>query len=88
MDLPPGQLVRHVVVAVNDDKSITTCKFTAMVNNDERIAPVGGCQYVDESYGLGYITNEKHLQYLLKKYCIDYVIHGYDLCIFVHEMDA
>ncbi|OWY91137.1 Ethanolamine-phosphate cytidylyltransferase [Phytophthora megakarya] len=52
-----------------------------MVNNDERIAPVGGCKYVDESYGLGYITNEKYLQCLLKKYCIDYVIHGYDLCI-------
>ncbi|OWZ16262.1 hypothetical protein PHMEG_0009966 [Phytophthora megakarya] len=52
MNIPPGRLVRHVAVAVNDDKSITTCKFTAVVNTDERIAPVGGCKFVDESYGL------------------------------------
>uniref|UniRef100_M4B8B6 ethanolamine-phosphate cytidylyltransferase n=2 Tax=Hyaloperonospora arabidopsidis (strain Emoy2) TaxID=559515 RepID=M4B8B6_HYAAE len=73
----------YLVVGVNDDESITACKGAPPVlNNDERIASVKGCKFVDEvEPHCPYIMNETYLQRMLKKHRIDYVVHGDDPCI-------
>jgi ethanolamine-phosphate cytidylyltransferase len=72
-----------LVVGVNDDESITACKGAPPVlNNEERIASVDGCKFVDvvEPH-CPYIMNEEYLQRMIKKHRIDYVVHGDDPCI-------
>ncbi|EEY66711.1 ethanolamine-phosphate cytidylyltransferase, putative [Phytophthora infestans T30-4] len=73
----------YLVVGVNDDESITACKGAPPVlNNEERIASVKGCKFVDvvEPH-CPYIMNEEYLQRMIKKHRIDYVVHGDDPCI-------
>uniref|UniRef100_K3WAY2 ethanolamine-phosphate cytidylyltransferase n=1 Tax=Globisporangium ultimum (strain ATCC 200006 / CBS 805.95 / DAOM BR144) TaxID=431595 RepID=K3WAY2_GLOUD len=72
-----------LVVGVNDDESITACKGAPPVlNNEERIASVEGCKFVDvvEPH-CPYIMNEEYLKRMIKKHNIDYVVHGDDPCI-------
>ncbi|ETI47683.1 hypothetical protein F441_08121 [Phytophthora nicotianae CJ01A1] len=73
----------YLVVGVNDDESITACKGAPPVlNNEERIASVEGCKFVDEvEPHCPYIMNEDYLQRMIKKHRIDYVVHGDDPCI-------
>lgn len=73
----------YLVVGVNDDKSITECKGAPPVmNDDERIASVVGCKFVDEvEPHCPYIMNEEYLKRMIKKHRIDYVVHGDDPCI-------
>ncbi|TDH69600.1 hypothetical protein CCR75_002570 [Bremia lactucae] len=73
----------YLVVGVNDDESITACKGAPPVlNNEERIASVKGCKFVDEvEPHCPYIMNEEYLQRMIKKHRIDYVVHGDDPCI-------
>lgn len=73
----------YLVVGVNDDKSITECKGAPPVMNDEeRIASVVGCKFVDEvEPHCPYIMNEEYLKRMIKKHNIDYVVHGDDPCI-------
>eukprot|EP00300_Choanocystis_sp_HF-7_P002826 c12143_g1_i1.p1 GENE.c12143_g1_i1~~c12143_g1_i1.p1 ORF type:complete len:459 (+),score=133.24 c12143_g1_i1:63-1439(+) len=72
-----------LVVGINSDESITECKGTAPVLNDEeRTGAVAGCKFVDVvEPGCPYIMNEKYLRYVIDKYNIDYVVHGDDPCI-------
>ena len=39
----------YLIVGVNDDVSITECKGAPLCNDDERLAMVRGCKFVDEA---------------------------------------
>lgn len=73
----------YLVVGVNDDASITQCKGTPPVMNDaERVAMVKGCKFVDEVVpNVPYVMTDEYLQWMIKEYRIDYVVHGDDPCI-------
>ncbi|KAJ0400466.1 hypothetical protein P43SY_004815 [Pythium insidiosum] len=73
----------YLVVGVNDDASITACKGAPPVmDDDERIASVEGCKFVDEvEPHCPYIMNEEYLKRMIKKHNIDFVVHGDDPCI-------
>ena len=72
----------YLVVGINDDESITKCKGPPLLNDEERIAMVGGCKFVDEIVPhVPYIMNDEYLRYVIQKYRIDYVVHGDDPCI-------
>ncbi|DAZ94566.1 TPA: hypothetical protein N0F65_004182 [Lagenidium giganteum] len=78
-----ASLGTYLVVGVNDDESITACKGAPPVlNNEERIASVVGCKFVNEvEPHCPYIMNEEYLKRMIKKHRIDYVVHGDDPCI-------
>ena len=72
----------HLVVGVNSDESITKCKGAPLMNDSERMTMVKGCKFVDEVVpDCPYVMSEEYLEYVMKKYNIDYVIHGDDPCI-------
>ncbi|KAH9257286.1 hypothetical protein BASA81_004443 [Batrachochytrium salamandrivorans] len=73
----------YLIVGVNDDASIKECKGTAPVMNDEeRIASVTGCRFVDEIVPhCPYVMSPEYLNMVIEKYQIDYVVHGDDPCI-------
>lgn len=73
----------YLVVGVNDDESIKSCKGTAPVlNDDERIGAVKGCRFVDEIVPhCPYVMSPEYLNYVIEKYKIDIVVHGDDPCI-------
>jgi len=72
----------HLIVGVNSDDSIKQCKGAPLMNEKERMVMVKGCKFVDEVVpNCPYIMNEKYLNYIIKKYQVDYVIHGDDPCI-------
>jgi len=49
---------------------------------EERVAMVGSCKYVDQVIsGVPYIMGDHYIQSLVEEYSIDYVIHGDDPCI-------
>ncbi|GBG31288.1 Ethanolamine-phosphate cytidylyltransferase [Hondaea fermentalgiana] len=76
-------LGNYLVVGINSDESIKECKGTAPVMNDqERCGAVKGCKWVDEIVpGAPYVMTPEYLNYVIKKYKIDYVVHGDDPCI-------
>lgn len=52
------------------------------MNDEERLAAVEGCRFVDEVVpGVPYVMNEAYLRQVMEKYRIDYVVHGDDPCI-------
>merc|ERR1719223_397775 len=52
------------------------------MNEKERMVMVKGCKFVDEVVpNCPYIMNEEYLNHVIKKYKVDYVIHGDDPCI-------
>jgi len=52
------------------------------MNDQERLTMVQGCKFVDEVVpGCPYIMNKEYLEYVIRKFRIDYVIHGDDPCI-------
>lgn len=72
----------HLIVGVNSDKSITECKGAPLTNDEERLAMVKGCKFVDEVLpDCPYIMSEEYLSWVIKEYNVDYVIHGDDPCI-------
>mmetsp|Transcript_3095 Transcript_3095/g.7268 ORF Transcript_3095/g.7268 Transcript_3095/m.7268 type:complete len:466 (+) Transcript_3095:92-1489(+) len=78
----------HLVVGVNSDKSITSCKGKPLMNDDERLTMVSACKFVDEVVpDCPYIMNKEYLDYVIEKYSIDYVVHGDDPC-FVDGKDV
>lgn len=78
----------HLVVGVNSDKSITSCKGKPLMNDDERLTMVSACKFVDDVVpDCPYIMNKEYLDYVIDKYSIDYVVHGDDPC-FVDGKDV
>jgi len=72
----------ELIVGVNSDHTIKKCKGAPLMNDDERLMMVRGCKFVDEVVeGCPYIMNEEYLNFVMKKYNIDFVIHGDDPCI-------
>jgi ethanolamine-phosphate cytidylyltransferase len=72
----------HLVVGVNSDESITECKAAPLMNNEERLAMVRSCKFVDEVVpNTPYIMNKEYIDYIFKTYDVDYIIHGDDPCI-------
>jgi ethanolamine-phosphate cytidylyltransferase len=73
----------HLVVGLNSDESIQSCKGQApLLNDEERLRMVAACKFVDEVVpGVPYIMNRDYLDYVIDKYKIDYVIHGDDPCL-------
>jgi ethanolamine-phosphate cytidylyltransferase len=73
----------HLVVGINSDESITRCKGTAPVMKDEeRCTAVQGCRFVDEIVpNVPYVMTSEYLEWVVKEYKIDYVVHGDDPCI-------
>jgi len=72
----------HLVVGVNSDESIKECKGPPVNNEEERMIMVEGCKFVDEVVpNCPYIMNEEYLNWVIKEYRIDYVVHGDDPCI-------
>ena len=72
----------HLIVGVNDDESITRCKGPPVMNNEERLAAVRACKFVDEVVpDVPYIMDDEYVRWMIKEYNIDYVVHGDDPCI-------
>jgi len=72
----------ELIVGVNSDDSITRCKGSPVMNDQERLTAVEGCKFVDEVVpGCPYVMTSDYLDYVIKKYDIDYVVHGDDPCI-------
>mmetsp|Transcript_31533 Transcript_31533/g.46785 ORF Transcript_31533/g.46785 Transcript_31533/m.46785 type:complete len:515 (-) Transcript_31533:147-1691(-) len=73
----------HLIVGINSDESITECKGSSpLMNDQERLTMVQACKFVDEVIpGAPYIMNREYLDYVFDKYKIDYVIHGDDPCL-------
>ena len=45
-------------------------------------APVTSCRFVDEVVpGVPYVMDDEYLSYVVRKYRIDYVVHGDDACV-------
>jgi ethanolamine-phosphate cytidylyltransferase len=67
----------RLVVGVNSDLSIASCKGSPLMNDEERITMVSGCKFVDEVVpDCPYIMNKDYLEWVIEKYNIDYVVHG------------
>lgn len=72
----------HLIVGVNSDESITQCKGPPLLNEEERMACVSACKFVDEVVpNVPYVMNQEYLNNIIETYNIDYVIHGDDPCI-------
>ena len=72
----------HLVVGVNDDESISQCKGPPVMGDRERVTAVQSCRFVDEVVpGVPYVMDDEYLSYVVRKYRIDYVVHGDDACL-------
>ena len=72
----------HLVVGVNDDESISQCKGPPVMGDRERVTAVQSCRFVDEVVpGVPYVMDDEFLSYVVRKYRIDYVVHGDDACL-------
>jgi ethanolamine-phosphate cytidylyltransferase len=72
----------HLVVGVNDSKSIADSKGTPVMTDTERTAVVQACRWVDQVVpNVPYVMNDEYLEYIIKEYNIDYIVHGDDPCI-------
>lgn len=72
----------HLIVGINSDETITACKGKPVNTDEERLATVRACKWVDEVItGVPYVMNEQYLLSVIEKYNIDYVVHGDDPCI-------
>jgi len=72
----------HLIVGVNSDESIKECKGVPLMKDQERLTMVSGCKFVDQVIpGCPYVMNSEYLDYVIKKFKVDYVIHGDDPCI-------
>jgi ethanolamine-phosphate cytidylyltransferase len=72
----------HLVAGINSDASITQCKGAPLMNDEQRMAMVFACKFVDEVVpDCPYILSEEFLDFIMKEYRIDFVVHGSDPCI-------
>ena len=72
----------HLVVGVNSDRSITECKGAPLMNDEERLAMVQSCKFVDQVIpDCPYVMNQEYLEWVVREHNIDFVVHGDDPCI-------
>jgi ethanolamine-phosphate cytidylyltransferase len=76
------ELGTHLIVGINSDESITECKGPPLMNDSERRTMVESCKFVDQVLpDCPYIMNKEYLDFIIREYKVDYVIHGDDPCI-------
>ena len=76
------ELGTHLLVGINSDKSITECKGPPLMNDHERRTMVESCKFVDQVLPeCPYIMNKEYLDFIIREYKVDFVIHGDDPCI-------
>lgn len=72
----------YLIAGVNSTETITICKGAPVCSDKERVDTVRGCRWVDEVVeGVPYVLDDELLTDIVKKYRIDYVVHGDDPCI-------
>ena len=83
------QLGTTLVVGVISSDSIEEAKGAQpLMTDEERCASVRGCKFVDEVIEkTPYVMTRKYLDWVIKTYNIDYVVHGDDPC-FVDGVDV
>jgi len=79
----------HLIVGVNSDASITECKGAPLMADRERLAMVKQCKFVDEVVeDCPYVMSPEYLDWVIKEYKIDYVVHGSDPCYTLDGQDV
>jgi len=72
----------YLIVGVNSDESITVNKGQPVCNDEERLACVQGCKFVDEVVeNVPYVMSPEYVKYIIEKFEIDFVVHGDDPCL-------
>lgn len=71
-----------LIVGVNSDESITVNKGQPVCNDEERLACVQGCKFVNEVVkNVPYVMSPEYVNFIIEKYEIDFVVHGDDPCL-------
>jgi len=71
-----------LIVGVNSSASIAVCKGPPVLSDDERVMAVKSCRFVDEVIReTPYVMTAEYLDWIVKEYDIDFVVHGDDPCI-------
>ena len=76
------QLGTTLVVGVNSSETIEAAKGAPpLMTDEERCASVRACKFVDEVIvKTPYVMTREYLDWVIKTYDIDYVVHGDDPC--------
>ena len=67
-------LGRRLIVALNDDEMVGSYKRRPIVSEQDRLAVVEACKYVDEAFLIGTYDNKPQLV----KYKVSAIVHGND----------
>ena len=79
----------HLIVGVNSDESITRCKGAPLMTDSERLTMVKTCKFVDEVVeDCPYVMSPEYLEWVIREYRIDYVVHGSDPCFTLDGQDV
>jgi len=78
-----SSLGHHLVVGVNSADTIAECKgFPPIMSDNERCNAVKHCRFVDEVIERSpYVMTQEYLEWVIKEYDIDFVVHGDDPCM-------
>jgi len=78
-----SELGTELVVGVNSSETIAECKgFAPILNDQERCNAVTHCRFVDETIERSpYVMTQEYLEWVIKQYNIDFVVHGDDPCL-------
>jgi ethanolamine-phosphate cytidylyltransferase len=78
-----SSLGHHLVVGVNSSETIAECKgFPPIMSDNERCNAVKHCRFVDETIERSpYVMTQEYLEWVIKEYDIDFVVHGDDPCL-------
>lgn len=63
-----------LIVAINGDEMVASYKRRPYLNQEDRLAVIQACKYVDKAF----ITNKYDNKRLIKKYNINKIVHGDD----------
>jgi ethanolamine-phosphate cytidylyltransferase len=79
----------HLIVGVNSDESITRCKGAPLMTDQERLTMVKTCKFVDDVVeDCPYVMSPEYLEWVIREYKIDYVVHGSDPCFTLDGQDV
>lgn len=68
------ELGDKLIVAVNGDDMVASYKRRPFVNEENRLAVIKACKYVDEAFIIRQYDNKE----IIKKYNINIIVHGDD----------
>lgn len=64
----------RLIVAVNGDEMVTAYKRKPYIDEEDRLAVIQACKYVDEAFIIRQFDNKE----IIKKYKINIIVHGDD----------